>query len=94
MIIPLTGQRFVGGLDDGAAFFLVENAQRHIGQRGGFFHQHLRVHHRQRHGLTGEMEVMQAALRLRAPQHVVGHVDLAHRVVFDAEFGHDFSLLN
>ena len=65
--IELAVERLVGGLDDGRALFLVEHAQRHIGQRGGLFHLHLRHHHRMRHGLAGEMKVMQAALGLRAP---------------------------
>ncbi len=84
MLVELARERFVRGSDDRAPLLLVEDAEGHVHGRRGFLHEHLRAHDFGRHRLAGEMEVMQAALGLRAPQPVLADFDVAHRVVFDA----------
>src|SRR4029078_1666838 len=47
-----------------------------------------RVHHFARHALAGDAEVLERALRLRAPQVIRGHLDGAESVLLDAYVAH------
>ncbi len=78
---------FVGRFHDRIADFLVQQFEFHVGERGSFFQQAKGVDQRQRHGLAADAEILQAALRLRAPVMVGRHIDRPERVGFGAHVG-------
>ena len=86
MLIQPTAQRLIGGLGDRPALSLVENPERHVGERGRLLDQHLRVHHFQRHRFARKPEVVKAPLGLRTPQPVGRHRDRPHGVALDPHF--------
>ena len=57
-----------------------------IGQRRRLLENSEGVDDFARHGLATDFEILQAALGLRAPIFIVGHLNLAHRVFFNAVF--------
>ena len=74
MIVELTLDDLLRGLDDRLADFRVEPAERHVGLGGGSLDDAERAHDRSRLLFPADLEIAERALRLRAP--VAGGVDL------------------
>ncbi|MNT54236.1 hypothetical protein D3C72_1913790 [compost metagenome] len=70
---------------DGFADVLRQVAQLDIHCRGRALDQPQRADETARHALPGHREIVHRPLRLRPPQRVAGHLQLAHAVVFDPE---------
>jgi hypothetical protein len=79
---------FLGGLDDPARALRVEDAERKVRLGGGALDEAECVDERQRHLLGADTEILDRALRLRAPIAVCGHVDRAERVGLGAGVCH------
>jgi hypothetical protein len=88
MLVQLTVDHFLGGLDDGLADRLVEPAQRHVGFGGGALDDAQRPDHRRRLLFPADLEIAQAALGLRAPITAIVNLDGAESVCFGAGLGH------
>ena len=73
------------GVDDGVGLRTVEQAEVPVDQRSRGLDQRQRLDEGRRHRSTGDVEIVDGALGLRAPQCVRGHLQLAHAVVLDAE---------
>ena len=67
---------------------LRQHAEIDVDLRGGALDLGQRAHQLTGHALAGDLEVLQRALRLRAPQPVGGDFDVAEGVSFDAHVGH------
>ena len=86
---------FLRGAHDGAAAFVIERSERHIGFGRRALDDAHRAHERRRHAVLADAEIADRALRLRAPIAFGGHIDRPERVGFGAGFlrrrfaGHD-----
>ena len=77
----LAGDHLVGGGDDGLAPSpSSSSAEVQVDLRGGALDLRQRADELARHALAGDLEVLQRALRLRAPQAVGGDFDVAESV--------------
>ena len=84
MVVQLPLDHLIGGLEDGLTQFRIQLAQRHIGLGGGLLDDAQRANDRQGLRFPADLEVAQAALRLRAPVAAGGHIDRAKGISFDA----------
>jgi hypothetical protein len=89
VIVQLPLGDLLGRLDDGRADRRIEFAQRHVGLGGGALDDAEGPDDRQRLSLPSDLEVLQAALGLRAPVPIGGHFDGTEGVGFGARGGHD-----
>ena len=80
---------FVRRLDDGAALLRIEQTKPDVHHCAGPLHPRQGIDQLGRHAFARDAEVLQAALRLRAPQPVGGNVDLAECVALDSGFHGD-----
>src|SRR5882757_2401588 len=80
----LAGDHLVGGGNDGLRFFCVQQAKRVIDRGAGAFHLRQGTDELARLTLPGDVEVLQGALRLGAPETLGGYVDLPEGVVLDS----------
>nr|GEU28044.1 chaperone protein DnaJ A6, chloroplastic [Tanacetum cinerariifolium] len=80
----LVGQYFVGGLGNGYRLGAVEQAQVEVDAGGGALDAGQGVNQLGRHALAGNVEMLEGALRLRAPQLFGGYVDGTKTVFFAA----------
>ena len=62
-----------------------KQSESRVGRRGGLLDQRQRRDEAARHVQAADREVLDRALRLRAPQRVGRHLQLAHAVALDAE---------
>ena len=81
--VVLAGDHFVRRLCDRLAGLAVDLVQFDIDQRAGALDPRERADELHRHALAGNAEVLQAALRLRAPQPVRRHLHLTQTVPLD-----------
>jgi hypothetical protein len=88
MVVQLAVDHFLGGLDDGLADRLVQAAQRHVGLGGGALDDAQGADDGQGLLFPADLEIAQAALRLRAPITAVVNLDGAECVCFGAGLGH------
>ena len=84
LVGEFAGDDFVGGLDDELGLVGGKLAEILIHERGGLFQDGEGADQLGRHGVAADIEVMQRALRLRAPVNVRGNFDCAHAVGFGA----------
>jgi hypothetical protein len=82
-----TGEHLVGGGDDRVGFLRLERAQGSVDGRAGALDERQRADELGRHPLARDPEVLEGALRLRAPEARGGHLDLAERVALDPDVG-------
>ena len=80
LAVELAGEDLVGGGDDEIRLLGGELAEIAVGERGGLLQDRHPADHRGRHVVGADREVVQRALRLRAPVAVDGHLDRAHAV--------------
>src|SRR5215831_1311649 len=80
MVIKLAGNRLVGRARDGVRLPWWEPPRRGVDKRGRFLDVTVAVIDTLRHPVVADGEMHQAALRLRAPVAVGGHVNAAHRI--------------
>jgi hypothetical protein len=89
LVLVLAREHLVGRCDDRLAFSLVEQLQLDVDERRGLLDQHQRADQLARHLLGRDLEVLQRALRLSAPQPVRRDRDLAEAVLLHARLpGH------
>src|SRR5882762_4423182 len=86
--VVLSGEHLVGGGGDGVRLLLGELLQLYVHARTRALDERERADQLQGHALAGNAEILERALRLRAPQPVGGNADLAEAVVLDAVIGH------
>ncbi len=84
MLVELAVDDLLGGLDDGLADLGLQHAERHVGLGGGPLDDAERADHGLGLALPADLEVAEAALRLRAPVLVVGDFERAEGVGFGA----------
>ncbi|MNZ94878.1 hypothetical protein D3C78_1139960 [compost metagenome] len=82
LLLVAAGDHFVGGLHDGPGLGGVEQAQLLVDNRRGALDLGQRVDQLARLALARNIEVLQRALRLRAPQSIGRHRDGAESVTF------------
>jgi hypothetical protein len=80
--VMLACQYFIRRLHDSAGLFLVQQSQIAVDQRSGTFHRRQREDDFLRHPLGRDMEILQRALRLRAPQPFRRNFDDAEGIAF------------
>ena len=85
VIVPMARHQ-VGCRDDGPGPFGIQHAELGVGQCGGLLHLGQRLDVPRFEDLAGDREVLHGTLGLGAVEGLGGHPDLAHGVVFDAEF--------
>ncbi len=88
MIVEIAARDLLGRGDDGIGQPALEQPLRGVDPRRRRLDRAQRVDHRQRDALAANAEVLQAALRLCAPQPVCGDGDFAKGVGFDTGAGH------
>ena len=93
-VVMLAGNDFVGGLDDGVGLLRIEYAQVLVDLGRGALHASERTHEFAGHLLRGDLEVLQRTLRLRPPQTIGGHGNLAEGIAFHSHIRHDRLLGN
>ena len=86
--VELAVEGFVAGLLNRSGALVVELAEFLIGKRAGALQEREGTDDFHRHLFNADLEVLVAAFGLGAPVLVVGNLDLAHRVLFDAELIH------
>ncbi len=88
LVVELSVQNFVADFSDQFGFFFIQNPGFGVGERGGFFEVGEGFDDFLGHlvDVLGDGEVLDRALRLRAPIHVGGYLYLAHGVFFYAIF--------
>jgi hypothetical protein len=84
----LAVQDLVGGRHDGIGLARIERVERAVHHRGAALDHRERPDQLVGHPLGRDVEVVQRALGLRAPQPVGGDGDVAEGVSFDALVGH------
>ena len=96
LVVKLPCDHFVGSRDDRSANRgILELSQIHVHLRRRAFHQGQRLDQCQRHPILADLEVLQRALGLRAPETVGRNFHFSHRVGLDAELAfHGSSALN
>jgi hypothetical protein len=82
--LVLPREHLVGGGNDGGRLAIVHEAQQVVGNRRGSLDLHQRADDLAWLALAGNVEVLQRALRLGAPQVLGRHLDRAERVFLDA----------
>ena len=87
MIVERARDRLVGGADDRVGLPLRQVAARGIDQRAGLLDDAVGAAQLDRHAVAPDREMMERALRLRAPIAIGGNVDLAHAVMLAAHAG-------
>ena len=92
--VELAVDHLLRGRRDRARALRVENAERPVHLRRRALDQRHRADQRLRHALLADAEILQRALRLRAPVAVGGDLDRAEGVGFGAGFRHDVSWLS
>jgi hypothetical protein len=80
MVVELSADDFVGGLDDEVALFRRESVELEIDERRGFFEDAESADQFGRHGVLADGKVDKRAGGLRAVVAVDGDLDFAHRV--------------
>ena len=91
--VELALKGFVAGFFNGGGALVVELAELLVRKRAGALQEREGTDDLHRHLFNADLEVLVAAFGLGAPVLVVGDLDLAHRVLFDAELIHlDFLL--
>ncbi len=95
LAVVLAAQHFVGCGHDGARLLGVERSEIEVDQGRRLLHERQRVDERVRHAFAGDLEVLQRALGLGAPQAVGGDRHGTEGVFFDASgwCGHDRLML-
>ncbi len=88
MRIELALDHLLRRLHNRVADLRIEMAKRHVRFGRGPFHDAQRPHDGKRLLLPADLEIAQAALRLRAPIAVGSNLDGTERVGLDACFGH------
>ena len=84
----LTSQHFCRCLLDGLRLLAIQQPQRSVAGSGLSLQQYQRLDQGGRHALSGNTEILQAALRLRAPQTAGLDFYRAKTVLFDAYCTH------
>ena len=84
MPVQRTGQNLVANSADRVRAPLIQRAETQIGARRRLFHHGERPDDLLRHALRTDAEVFIAALRLRAPVAIRGHLHLAHGIPLNA----------
>src|SRR5947208_15298643 len=88
LAVVLSGEHLAAGGGDGFRLILGELLQLHVHARARALDQRERADQLTGHALAGNAEILERALRLRAPQPVGRDADLAEAVVLDAVIGH------
>jgi len=88
LAVVLSGEHLVGGGGDGSRLLLGKLLQFYVHPRARALDHRERSDQLHGHALAGNAEILERALRLRAPQPVGGNADLAEAVVLDAVIGH------
>ncbi len=84
LIVQRTGKDLIAHITNEVALFLGKLAELQIGKRRSLLQVRERMHDLQRHAARRpDLEIVAAALRLRAPVLVGGDLHLAHGVLFD-----------
>ena len=86
--VVLSGEHLVGGGGDGFRLLLGKLLEVYVHPRARALDQRERADQLHGHALAGNAEILERALRLRAPQPAGGNADLAEAVVLDAVIGH------
>src|SRR5438105_14283828 len=74
-VLVLSGQKFVASLDDESVSLVVEPLPGTVGLSGAFFQRRICCDHLPRDQIFSNTEVLERALRLRAPQAIPGDFD-------------------
>ena len=90
MPVQFAGDHFVAGPGDGRSLFVghLFGLELMVGKRGRFFQDAKGMNNLGGHGFNpnADFKILMAALGLRAPKPVGGHLHFAHRVMFNAIF--------
>ncbi len=86
--VVLAGEHLVRRGGDGVRLVRGERLQLGVHQRAGALDPRERADQLDRHALAGDAEVLERALRLRAPELVGGNADVSEGIVLDAVVGH------
>jgi hypothetical protein len=78
-------RHFERGLLDGCCPLGIETVEVEVGRRRGPLDQTERADELARHAQPADLEILDRTLRLRAPQRIGGHLQLAKAVSFDPE---------
>ena len=84
----LAGEDFVADRDDQPVSLVASRAAVVIGIGRGLLQDRIGRDHLARHQVLADAEMLERALRLRAPELVGGHIDLAEAVGFLANGDH------
>src|SRR5262245_6422162 len=86
MLVELAVDHLLRGGNDGPADLWLEPLQRHVGFGGRALDDTQRADDRLGLSLPTDLEIAEAALRLRAPVLVGGHLDAAEAIGFSARW--------
>lgn len=84
----LPGENLVADVGDQLVDLAVETTAGVIGVRSRFLEDRVRLDHFARHQIPADAEMLERALRLRAPELVRGNVHLTQAICLYAEFVH------
>jgi len=87
-LVMLASEDFVAGLDDELELLVAEPLFVVVDDRGGLFQDRVGLDHIPRDQILADAEVLERALRLRAPELVRRDADLAQTVGFSAKLSH------